>query len=162
MAKNRDEQMMKVPVSGPDGESTEERYVDVPADVLARIEMRVAAQMIARLEALETADRQRAEAALTPQARVLDQDYEAWKREASRPAKERSQDAADRLFTGPLRFKVRLDSTQPDGKKGPNISEHPELVIAANSDLEAQARYLHLCGIRIREPSYKVITEPTA
>ena len=59
-------------------------------------------------------------------------------------------------IAGP-RYKVRLDSKTEEGKPGPNVSEHPELIITANSDLEAQGRYQEICGIRKHD--YRLQTE---
>jgi hypothetical protein len=105
-------------------------------------------QLQARLEQLETAGRLAEEARLHP-TKIIDA---AWQREIAelgRPPKDRTQDLADaRYGKDGKRFVVRLDPTTEDGKKGPNIGEHFPLVISANSDLEAQARYLDIMGIK--------------
>jgi hypothetical protein len=116
--------------------------------------------MQARLDALELREQVRAEAALRP-TRVLDQAWEAEKAELSRPAKERTQDAADRRFgTAAPRFRCRLDSTGEGGKPGPRVAEHFELTVSAGDPLHAQARYLETMGIT--QHQYKVATEPVA
>ncbi|MES2342311.1 MAG: hypothetical protein V4597_11580 [Pseudomonadota bacterium] len=119
-------------------------------------------QLQTRLETLEHAERIRQEAgAFGPAKVILDPAYEAWKMEAARPAQARSQDVADRRYgTAAPRFRCRLDSTAPDGKPGPAVGEHPELVVSAHSDLEAQARYLELAGIRKHD--YRVVALPVA
>jgi hypothetical protein len=58
------------------------------------------------------------------------------------------------------RFTCKLDSTKEDGKPGPNVSEHFALTLSANSDLEAQSRYLEIMGIKKHD--YKVVVEPAA
>ena len=123
--------------------------VSVSADLLRQLQ--------SRLEALERQEAVRLEIARNPNALILDPAYEAWKIEASRPAAERTQDIADRMYgTTSPRFRCKLDSTKDDGKPGPKIGEHPELLISANSDLEAQGRYLKLCGIKKHD--YKLLT----
>lgn len=132
-------------------DKTSVETVEVPLGVLQELQQRLAA--------LEYAQRLTTEAVMNPRAKILDREYEAWKAEAGRTARERTQDLADaRYGTTAPRFRVRLDSTGEDGKKGPHIDEHPELVLSANSDLEAQARYLALCGIRKHD--YRVACEP--
>lgn len=127
--------------------------VEVPAALWERMQ--------ARLEALELAEQKRAEAAANPHALVLDSAWERWKAEAGRPASERSQDVANgRYGLAQPRFRVRLDSTAEDGKPGPRVGEHFALEISANSDLEAQARYLEIMGIKRHE--YTLRTEPVA
>ncbi len=127
--------------------------VTVPVEVLERMQ--------ARLDELERQTRSTQESLLNSRQLVIDPDYAAWKAEASRPASERSQDAADRKYgKANPRFRVRLDATTEDGKKGPNISEHFPLEVSANSDLEAGARYLELMGIRKHD--YRVVAEPLA
>lgn len=103
--------------------------------------------LLARIEALELRLAQQVEASLASRSIILDQDYEAWKREAARPASERTQSKVDRTCQGPYRFRVWLDSSG-DGKPGPKIDEVFPLVIPANSTHEAQALYLEIMGIR--------------
>ena len=125
-----------------------EPTVPVPVSVLEKL--------TSRLEALERAELLRQEFAINPRARILDAAYESFKTEVSRSARERTQDLADQMYgTAAPRYRVRLDSTTDEGKKGPDISEHFELKISANSDLEAQGRYLHVMGIRKHD--YRVI-----
>ena len=114
--------------------------------------------LMARLDKLEHEARIQAEIVQNSKANVLDPTFEAWKKEVARPAQERSQDLADKVYgKDGKRFRVYLDSSTDDGKPGPNISEHPVLVISANSDLEAGARYLQHCGIT--RHAYKIRAE---
>jgi hypothetical protein len=130
-------------------DATTEETIEVPVSVLQ--------QLNARLESLEHADRVRREAELNPRANILDRAYEAWKAEVGRPAKERTQDAADKAYEGPLAFRCRLDSTTENGKPGPYIGEHPEVVVRANSAEEAEMRYLRICGIKKHDYAVKAV-----
>lgn len=130
-------------------EPKKEETVSVPVSVLQELQDRLAR--------LENVNAVRSEAEHKP-VKILDDAYEAWKREASRPAKERSQDVANKRYgTQGKRFRVRIDSSN-EGKPGPNVSEHPELVISANSDLEARGRWEELCGIRKHD--YRIVCVP--
>lgn len=130
-----------------------QEMVTIPAELLRRLE--------SRLDTLERAEFARQELTRSPNIKILDEGWEQTKAELSRPAAERSQDIADRKYgTVGKRFRVYLDSTQEDGKPGPDVSEHPKLTISANSDLEAQARYLDLCGIHKHD--YRLACEPVA
>jgi hypothetical protein len=133
--------------------SVQPATIPVPAEVFQ--------QMQARLEALEQMQRMQTEALLNPRANILDKEYEKWKQEAGRPAGERTQDVADKKYgkTAP-RFNCRLDSTKEDGKPGPHIDEHPTLTISANSEHEAQGRYLELIGVTKHD--YRLVAEPVA
>lgn len=123
----------------------QQEMVSVPAETLRQLQ--------ARLDALELAAHRdamaRAELA-NPKAKViLDQAWEEEKKELAKPAAVRTQEKADKLYgIEAPRFRVRLDSTTDDGKPGPNVSEWPEIVLSAHSDLEAKGRYTELCGIR--------------
>jgi hypothetical protein len=110
--------------------------------------------MKAQLAVLLDHKRRADEQASRPSA-ILDDAYLAWKAEVSRPAAVRSQEKADRDYTGPRRYRVRIDTTRPDGKPGPNCSEHPTIEINANSPHEAEGRYRELCGIRGIDPLYR-------
>lgn len=128
--------------------------VEVPADLLRRMQE--------RLEALERAEAARAEKAddLHPK-QVYDEAWAKREQDISRPASERTQEIADRLFgTAEPRFLVRLDSTTEDGKPGPDIREHFPLKISGSSDLEAGARYLKVMGITKHD--YRLVAEPVA
>jgi hypothetical protein len=109
------------------------------------------AELQARIASLEHDARVRAEMLDPKNKLILDKAFEDWKLEASRPAKDRTQDIVDKTYgTAEPRFRVYLDSsTEENGvvKKGPSIGEHPELVISAHGDLEAGAIYLKVCGI---------------
>ena len=143
----------------------EERHLMATAPTTPRTETAEApaslvAQLLARIDLLEHRERERAEASHRPTL-VIDASYEAWKADVARPAAVRTQEVADKKYgTGGRRFKVRLDARADDGKPGPNVSEHPELWISANSDLEAGARYLEICGIRKHD--YRIVAEPVA
>ncbi len=127
--------------------------VEVPVSVLQQLQ--------SRLEQLERESKVRAELAINPRAMILDPEYEAYKLEMGRPAKDRTQDIADKRYgKDGKRFLVKLDSTTDEGKPGPNVSEHFELTLSANSDIEAKGRYLELMGIRKHD--YRVIATPTA
>ncbi len=126
-----------------------EPTVLVPASLLQRLE--------AKIEALEHTQRVQQEALAGKQVLILDQEYERWKREAGRSAAERTQDLADRSYDGPCRYRVRMDSTLEDGKPGPRIDEFFPLVLRAHSDLEAQARYQEIMGIR--KTDHKIVVE---
>lgn len=131
-------------------EKQTEGTVEVPASLLEKL--------MARLDTLEQANRVNTEILANGKAKILDPDYEAWKREVARPAAERSQDIADAKYGKEgKRFRVFLDSTAEDGEKGPNVSEHPALVISAHSDLEAEGRWKELTGIRKHD--YQIKTE---
>jgi hypothetical protein len=128
-----------------------EQMVKVPASALAALQ--------ARLEALEANQRTTTEALINPRARILDTAYEEWKAEASRPASERTQDVADKLYGKSLpRFKVWLDSRKEDGKPGPNIGEHFALEISAVDDVQAKGRYLQV--MHISKHDYTLQAEP--
>lgn len=128
-----------------------EQTVEVPVSTLDNLQ--------ARLASLEHQLQVEREVRANPPAQVIDDKYEAWKKEAGRPASERTQDVADRRFgTAAPRFRVRLDATGEDGKPGPKITEHFPLVISANSDDEAGARYLKIMGIRKHD--YRLVAEP--
>ena len=125
----------------------------------AALQARVA-ELEALVERLVLRDRQREEAAANPAA-VIDRAFEDWKREAGRPASERTQDIADRTYgTEAPRFRVHLDPTSPDTGKKVNISEHFPLTLSAHSDLEAGARYQKLMGITKHD--YRLVVEPAA
>lgn len=114
----------------------------------------------ARLDALEHADRLRAERSDDFHAKqVLDARQEALEVELMRSPQDRTQARADREYgtEGP-RWHCRLDSTREDGKPGPDIREWFGVVLCANSDLEAQARYLKIMGITKHD--YRVVVEP--
>lgn len=117
----------------------------------------------ARLDALELSQRQQAEAALNPRAKIEDEAYQKWKAEASRPASERTQDIADARYgkAGP-RFRVRLDTTGEDGRPGPKVAEHFPLVLSATDETHAKARYQEIMGIRGIQHDYKFIAELAA
>jgi hypothetical protein len=145
MAEERKHQAPAAPQARPD-------TVAVPANEWARLQERLAT--------LENVQRVQGEQQGRPTV-VLDGAWEATKAELARPAKDRTQEAADKKYgTAQPRFRVRLDSTTDDGKRGPNISEHPELEISANSDLEAGARWAQLCGVRKHD--YKLVATPVA
>ena len=129
-------------------EQTKEPTVEVPVSVLEKLQ--------ARLDKLEHEQRINTELLVNSKARILDPAYEEWKKEVASSAAERSQDVADKRYgvTG-KRWRVMLDSTTEDGKPGPKISEHPALVVSANSDLEAQGRYMELAGIRKHDYRFK-------
>ena len=132
-----------------------------PAEETVAVPVSVLEALTKRLETLEHASRVQAEMLVNSRAAILDPEYEKWKAEVSRPTKERSQDVADRTYgTTGKRFRCFLNSITEDGKPGPKIDEHPQLVIAANSDLEAKGRYQQLCGIRKHE--YRVEAIPVA
>lgn len=81
--------------------------------------------------------------------RVYDAYWDRKVKEVGRTAAERSQDVSDLAYGAKApRWRVSLDGRTEDGKQGPNISEHPALLISANSEDEASARWLKLCGIR--------------
>lgn len=116
-------------------------------------------QMQARLDAMEQQVRVQQETLSNSRTRVIDAEYEAYKLEVARPAKDRTQDIADKKYgKDGKRFRCRLDASKSDNPTV-NISEHPELVVSANSDLEAQARYLDLCGIRKHDYAVSVTPE---
>ena len=124
-----------------------------------QIEVSILQELQGRLAALELAEKQRQELAANPPDLTLDKQYEAWKAEVSRPASVRTQEIADRLFKGPQRYSVRLDTAtkkRPDGV----APEHFPLVIAANSDLEARARYESVMGITKHD--YTIRVDPVA
>ena len=126
------------------------------ADPVVQVPVSVLEKLTSRLEALERAELLRQEFAINPRARIIDSAYENFKAEVSRSARERTQDVADKTYgTAAPRYRVRLDSTTDEGKKGPDISEHFELNISAHSDIEAQGRYLQIMGIRKHD--YRVI-----
>ncbi len=122
-------------------------------------------QVQARLEALELAERVRAEKAddpLRPRA-VYDAAWEQRQAEVGRPAAERTQLLADRRYgTDRPRWRVALDSTREDGRPGPNVSEHPALELSANSPEEAEGRWRLLCGVRAISADYRMRVEPVA
>jgi len=120
--------------------AAKENMVEIPASVWEAMQK--------RLDALEQASRLTTEAVLNSKAKILDPAYEALKVEIAKPASVRTQEIADRRFgTAGKRYRVWLDSTTPDGKKGPDISEHFPLVLSANSEHEAKAFYLDVMGI---------------
>ena len=65
-------------------------------------------------------------------------DLEAMRIECQKSARQRTQEAADRLFDGPVRYRVSVpaDKTQP------------VIDIKAHSAHEAEGRYRERCGIR--------------
>lgn len=111
-----------------------------------------------RLEALERLARSHEETLRNSRAAILDNAYEEWKRRTARSAAEKTQEIADQRYQGPQRFQVSLDSRTEDGKPGPKVAEHFPLTLRAHSDLEAQARYLEVMGIRKHD--YRVVVEP--
>lgn len=133
--------------------SSQPETVTVPASTLAAMQ--------ARLEQLELRLQLRDDAALHP-TKLLDEAWQREKAELSRPASERTQDAADRKYgTEAPRFRVRLESVSESGSgKGPNIAEHFPLLVSASSDLEAGARYLSLMGITKHD--HRLVVEPAA
>jgi hypothetical protein len=129
-------------------EKAKEPTVEVPVSVLEKLQ--------ARLDKLEHEQRINTEILVNGKAKILDPAYEAWKKEVARPTADRSQDVADTTYgTTGKRFRVCLDSSTEEGKAGPKIGEHPALIVAGNSNLEAQARYLQLCGIRKHDYRFK-------
>lgn len=129
-----------------------EATVEVPLSLLE--------EMKQRLAALEHKTRIQDEQLNASKAIILDPAYEAWKKDVGRPAAERTQDIADRLYPNGEPFRVKIDSSKPDGKPGPNVSEHPEIVIRANSPEEAEGRYRKLCGIRGIDSEYRFDVQP--
>ncbi len=112
--------------------------------------------LLSRLDALEQTQRVQTEALLNPRSNILDKAYDAWKQEAGRPASARTQDIADKTFgTSAPRFTVRQD-----GKPGPRIDEWFPLQISAVDRVQAEGRYLELCGIKKHD--YQLRTEPVA
>lgn len=90
---------------------------------------------------------------------VIEQRHEEFERNSMRSAQERTQEIADKTYgTDGPRWRCRLDSTTEDGRPGPDVSNFFALELSANSDLEAQARYLQAMGIRKHD--YKVLTMP--
>lgn len=127
--------------------------VTIPAEEWKRLQ--------ARLDQLEASSRFAVEAVTNSRAKIIDQSYEEWKAQAGRPASERTQEVADKLYGREgQRFRVTLDSTLEDGKPGPNVREHFPLLLSANSDLEAQARYQQVMGIKKHD--YRLRCEPVA
>ncbi len=115
-------------------------------------------QLLKRLEEAEQRSRIAVEAVTNGRALILDPEYERWKEQNSRSASERTQDIADKRFGKKgQRFTCRLDSTTEDGKPGPNVAEHFPVTLSANSDVEAEGRYLQLMGIK--KHNYKVVVE---
>lgn len=130
-----------------------EATVEVPVSLLERMQ--------ARIEALEQDRRVREERADTDfrDKTVLDRRQAEFEAAAGKTPRERTQDRADREYgTVGQRWHCRLDSTREDGTPGPDIREWFGLTLSANSDLEAQARYLKIMGITRHD--YRVVVVP--
>lgn len=75
--------------------------------------------------------------------------YEAAKKEIEKGNVVRSQEAADRMFPGGSKlFRCLLT----DGNR------HPQLTIRADTEIDAAARYMHVCGVTAAEK--KTVVEP--
>lgn len=72
---------------------------------------------------------------------------EEFKTECAKSSLQRTQEAADRMFTGPDRFQVCI----------PKEKSQPVILIAAHSPDEARGRYASLCGIRATDHEYSVV-----
>jgi hypothetical protein len=116
--------------------------IQVPADDWQRLQE--------RLTSLEYQQRLRDEQTPALHAKsVIDRRHEEFERNSMRSAQERTQEIADKNFgTDGPRWRCRLDSTTEDGRPGPDVSIFFPLDLCANSDLEAQARYQSVMGIR--------------
>lgn len=116
--------------------------VEVPASLLANLQAQVES-LSARLRLAE--ERQQG----VHEKQVYDQAWEKRVALAGQTPAARTQQESDRLYgtKGP-RWKVWLDSTERDGRPGPNVSEWPAVVVSARSPEEAEGRWLKLCGIR--------------
>lgn len=130
-----------------------------PAPATVEVPVALLEQLRQRLDVLEGRERLREEAQAR-RAPVIDEEWERQKAEISRPASVRTQEMADREYgTLAPRFRVSLDPTDENGKPV-NVAEHFPLEVSAHSDLEAQARYLKLMGIRKHD--YRLVAEPVA
>lgn len=125
-------------------------------------------QLLARLEALEHADRVRQTREQEgARAVVLDEAWEARQAELQKTTAQRTQAIADRRWgtQGP-RWRVCLVSVpESEGASPPDISEVPTLLLSANSPEEAEVRFLKVCGIIRHEHRVEVApvaTEPHA
>ncbi len=130
----------------------------VPPTETVEVPLSLLQQLQARLDILETRERTREEMQGRPHV-VLDAAWEAERAQLARSSQERTQEAADKKYgTTGQRFLVRLDSTDAEGKPGPNITEHFPLMVAAHGELEAGAFYLDLMGIKKHD--YRIVATP--
>lgn len=87
---------------------------------------------------------------------VLDRQREQRINSITRSCAERTQEIANKTYgTEGQRWRCYMDSTTEDGKPGPDVSIFFPLELSANSDLEAQARYQSIMGIRKHD--YRIV-----